>query len=87
MDAWGNVKTSSDPVSSVSYVYNSMGKPVEIDCEGSKTLMEYDAVGNKTSMTDPDAGITTYEYAADGKLLKQTDARGIVTTNTYDELG
>ena len=64
-----------------------MGKPVEIDCEGSKTLMEYDAVGNKTSMTDPDAGITTYEYAADGKLLKQTDARGIVTTNTYDELG
>lgn len=49
--------------------------------------MEYDAVGNKTSMTDPDAGITTYEYAADGKLLKQTDARGIVTTNTYDELG
>lgn len=87
MDAWGNVKTSSDPVSSVSYVYNSMGKPVEIDCEGSKTLMEYDAVGNKTSMTDPDAGTTTYEYAADGKLLKQTDARGIVTTNTYDELG
>lgn len=74
-------------MSSVSYVYNSMGKPVEIDCEGSKTLMEYDAVGNKTSMTDPDAGITTYEYAADGKLLKQTDARGIVTTNTYDELG
>lgn len=86
-DAWGNVKTSSDPVSSVSYVYNSMGKPVEIDCEGSKTLVEYDAVGNKTSMTDPDAGTTTYEYAADGKLLMQTDARGIVTTNTYDELG
>ena len=86
-DAWGNVKTSSDPVSSVSYVYNSMGKPVEIDCEGSKTLVEYDAVGNKTSMTDPDAGTTTYEYAADGKLLKQTDACGIVTTNTYDELG
>lgn len=86
-DAWGNVKTSSDPVSSVSYVYNSMGKPVEIDCEGSKTLVEYDAVGNKTSMTDPDAGTTTYEYAADGKLLKQTDARGIVTTNAYDELG
>lgn len=85
-DAWGNVKTSSDPVSSVSYVYNSMGKPVEINCEGSKTLVEYDAVGNKTSMTDPDAGTTTYEYAADGKLLKQTDARGIVTTNTYDEL-
>ena len=86
-DAWGNVKTSSDPVSSVSYVYNSMGKPVEINCEGSKTLVEYDAVGNKISMTDPDAGTTIYEYAADGKLLKQTDARGIVTTNAYDELG
>lgn len=87
MDAWGNVKTSSDPVSSVSYIYNSMGKPMEIDCEGLKTIIEYDAVGNKISINEPNAGTTTYEYAADGKLLKQIDARGVVTTNTYDNLG
>lgn len=87
MDAWGNVKTSSDPVSSVSYLYNSMGKPVEIECDGAKTFVGYDAVGNKTFISDPDAGSMTYEYAADGKVLEQTDARGFVTTYTYDAWG
>ena len=87
MDAWGNVKTSSDPISSVSYKYNSMGKPMEVTSGYSKITITYDEVGNKSSITDPDAGTTTYEYAADGKLLKQTDARGVVTTNTYDNLG
>lgn len=87
MDAWGNVKTSSDPISSVSYKYNSMGKPMEVTSGDSKITITYDEVGNKSSITDPDAGTTTYEYAADGKLLKQTDARGVVATNTYDNLG
>lgn len=87
MDAWGNVKTSTDPISSVSYKYNSMGKPIEVTSGDSKIIITYDEVGNKSSITDPDAGTTTYEYAADGRLLKQTDARGVVTTNAYDNLG
>ncbi|MBR4601509.1 MAG: VCBS repeat-containing protein [Prevotella sp.] len=87
-DAWGNIKESTDPTgNTVSYVYNSNGKPASVTTNGSAVSMAYDEAGNQTSLTDPDAGSTTYEYAADGKLLAQTDARGIVTTNTYDDLG
>lgn len=49
--------------------------------------MQYDAVGNRTLLGDPDAGITTYTYAADGKVLTQTDARGVKTVNNYDNAG
>ena len=49
--------------------------------------MSYDAAGNQLSLTDPDAGTSTYTYAADGTLLTQTDGRGIKTINNYDDLG
>lgn len=87
-DAWGNVLTSTDPTGGkVSYVYHSNGNPAKITSNGSTVTMTYDAAGNQTSLTDPDAGTTTYTYAADGNLLKQTDAKGVETVNTYDNLG
>lgn len=86
-DAWGNVVKSTDPVSEVTYMYASCGKPSQVTAAGATTVFEYDDVGRQTSMTDPDAGTTTYTYTADGKLLTQTDARGVKTTNTYDDVG
>lgn len=87
MDAWGNVKRSSDPVSSVSYLYNSNGNPSAVSTNGSTVSMSYDEAGNKVSITDPDAGTLSYTYAADGKILSQKDARGIETKYTYDVWG
>lgn len=87
-DAWGNVTTSIDEGGNeVNYVYNSNGKPDKISTNGSEVRMEYDEFGNQISLKDPDAGTTTYEYAADGTILKQKDARGVETVNTYDDLG
>lgn len=87
-DAWGNLLTSTDQAGNeVRYVYYSNGKPASVTTNGSTVSMKYDLAGNQISMTDPDAGTTTYEYAADGTLLKQKDARGIETVNTYDDLG
>lgn len=83
-DAWGNVKSSTDPVSSVSYTYYSNGKPKNIISEGSTVTMGYDAAGNQTSLSDPDAGMVTYEYDALGRLKKQTDARAMETSYSYD---
>lgn len=86
-DAWGNVLTSTDPSGGVvSYTYNSNGLPSAITSNGSTVSISYDEAGNRTSLTDPDAGTSTYEYSADGKVLRQTDARGVVTVNTYDNL-
>lgn len=87
MDAWGNVIKTSDPAGEVTYTYNSNGKPSSCTAYGVTTTMTYDEVGNQTSLIEPNAGTQTYEYAADGTLLKQTDGRGIETINTYDELG
>lgn len=87
-DAWGNVTTAIDEGGNeVSYFYNSNGKPDRVSTNGSEVRMEYDEFGNQISLKDPDAGTTTYEYAADGTILKQKDARGVETINTYDDLG
>ena len=86
-DAWGNLVKSVDPVTQVDYVYSSTGKPVEITTNGAKTYIQYDEVGNKIAVQSPDAGNIRYEYAADGKVMKSTDARHITTTYTYDAQG
>ena len=86
MDAWGNVKTSSDPVSNVTYTYGPAGNPVEVTAAGSTVSLSYDDCGNRTSVSDPDAGTVTTEYDALGRVTRQTDARGKVTVNTYDAL-
>ncbi len=86
-DAWGNIVTSTDPVSSVTYKYYSSGLPHTATSEGATMTMTYDQAGNRTEIDDPDAGVTTSTWSADGKLLSQTDARGIETTYEYNSLG
>lgn len=86
-DAWGNVKTSTDPVSSVSYVYSSVGKPKQAASAGATFSMTYDSQGRQTTLTDPDAGTETYEYDVLDRIVKQTDAKGKVTENDYDAFG
>ena len=85
-DAWGNIIKSVDPVSEVEYRYYSIGKPSSVTTGGATVTMTYDEAGNQLTLSDPDAGITTYTYAADGTLLTQTDGRGVKTTNSYDNL-
>lgn len=86
-DAWGNLVKSSDPVTQVDYVYSSIGKPAKITVNGTTTHFQYDEVGNKIAVQLPDAGNINYEYAADGKVMKFTDARNITTIYTYDAEG
>lgn len=87
-DAWGNIVESIDPQDeSVLYTYGSNGKPSKVTAGTSVVIMQYDAAGNRTLLSDSDAGTHKYEYAADGKLLKHTDAKNVSTTYTYDELG
>ncbi|GAB6012759.1 FG-GAP-like repeat-containing protein, partial [Viscerimonas tarda] len=86
-DAWGNIKTSSDPASSVSYTYNSQGKPKTVTTGGATFSMTYYNTGLQHTLVDPNAGTTTYVYDAAGRMTQQTDGRGKVTTNTYDALG
>ncbi len=86
-DAWGNTVSTTDPASSVEYRYSSNGKPSSITADGATVTIEYDIAGNRTRLSDPDAGTNTYSYAADGTPLSHTDSRGVTTEYTFDNLG
>lgn len=85
-DAWGLLTQSKEPIGTVNYRYKSCGKPFSAAVVSSTVTMAYDACGNQTSLTDPDAGITTYTYNAAGNIVSQTDARGIITRDSLDAL-
>ena len=51
------------------------------------TRYGYDAVGNRTSVTDPLGSVTTYAYDARDRRTTVTDARGFATVTTFDWVG
>ncbi|WKD48572.1 RHS repeat-associated core domain-containing protein [Microbulbifer spongiae] len=55
--------------------------------ETSVTSVEYDNLGRKNRMVDPDKGTWTYGYTGFGELAWQKDAKGQGTAMTYDALG
>lgn len=82
------------------YIYDTLGNLKEVRPQGlgsnDYTYMQYDALGRKTQMTDPDlsgysTGTTripwTYKYDAAGNLIEQDDARAVETVLQYDSLG
>ena len=93
-DPWGNLTTvSHNQCSSASYKIASNGQPTSInynDASGQSytvATMAYDKRGLQSSLTDVDAGKTSYVYDALGRVTKQTDARGNITTKTYNASG
>ena len=86
-DAMGNLHRVTDPVMAMEYRYWSNGKPKEVSCGSNTVRMEYDEAGNRIVLDDPDAGKTTCSYDAEGKILSQTDGRGVTRSYHYDELG
>ncbi|MCP3940005.1 MAG: hypothetical protein GY710_00790 [Desulfobacteraceae bacterium] len=57
-----------------------------IDNYGNLTNMEYDSLGRKTSMDDPDMGHWSYTYDGNDNLLTRTDAKNQTITFKYDSL-
>lgn len=86
-DAWGNVKSVEEPAMNIEYKYYSNGKPQSITTGNSTITMEYDELGRRTKIDDPDAGETVTTYYKNGQLKSETDGRGIETYYIYDDLG
>ncbi len=82
-DVFGNITFIDDGISTIKYTYNAACKPVKISAAGAEYTLEYDELGNRTSLTDPDGGKSTYEYDCFNNVVKQTDAEGNVTENKY----
>lgn len=77
VDAKGNM---------VTYKYDVSGNCVEAKGPSTTVLNEYDKLGNKTKMTDPDLGIIEYGYNSFGELVWQKNAKGIINYE-YDVAG
>jgi RHS repeat-associated protein len=72
---------------STSYSYNAAGDLLEvIDHHNNKTTLNYDILGRKILMNDPDMGYWEYTYDANGNLLSQVDEKMQKVNFYYDEL-
>ena len=69
------------------YLYDTLDRLTRVvDAHNNVTDIDYDWLGRKTSMNDPDMGEWTYSYDSQGNLTQQTDARGQILLFSYDEL-
>ena len=81
------VETNGAETYTTRYGYDAAGQLRSItDHPGNSTTINYDALGRKTAMSDPDLGAWSYAYDRVGNLTARTDARGVTTTFGYDAL-
>lgn len=87
-DPWGNLLKSTRANTSVEYKYNSNGHPSKVTPTGTAALtMKYDINGNRIELDDKATGKMITTYTPDGRIATQTDARGIIKKNTYNDMG
>lgn len=58
-----------------------------IDPKGLNTDYAYNGFGDVLQIDSPDSGTSTFTYDAAGNRATATDARGVVATYSYDDLG
>ncbi len=94
-DAAGKVTSATDNGGTLFYDYDSFGNQTRVFQSTTSPLpamidissMTYDDAGRQMSLTEPNSGISTYEYNAYGELKKQNIANVGETSFTYNDLG
>ncbi|GFZ77571.1 hypothetical protein GCM10011403_20870 [Pseudohongiella nitratireducens] len=94
-DALGQLLLAEDALGGVvEYEYNSVGQLTKLISTGNasdsfniQTTIQYDSLGRRTSLVDPDIGTWSYVYNAYDEMTSQTDSSGQSIAYTYDELG
>ncbi|GAA0948136.1 RHS repeat-associated core domain-containing protein [Virgisporangium aurantiacum] len=80
--------TTADPYQTTGYGYDRLGRMAQVtDPAGNTWASTYDFGGRVTATTDPDRGATEMTYTAAGDLATTKDARDIVLSYRYDDLG
>lgn len=79
--------TSSDSTPYIYFSYDGLGQLIGVqDPRALSTNYSIDGFGNQFASTNPDAGIMEKTFDAAGNVLTSKDARGKVTSFTYDVL-
>lgn len=92
-DVWGRMAQTIDAKEKPTYfrhdAFNSLVRTE--DSLGNVVDIEYDKLGHRTKLSDPDLGQTTYEVDALGRTVKQVSPNqrkaGTATVMSYDDLG
>jgi RHS repeat-associated protein len=85
-DVRGNLTSVSDPGGTITYKLRPDGQPDTIIAPGNiKTVIQYDGYGRRIIITDPSAGVQSYEYDTSGNLKSETDANGKKISYTYNK--
>ena len=85
-----NVEELEEGENTTSYAYNADGSLAWTKVNGqdfTKVSMEYDDMGNRITLIDPDYGKTSSKYDAFGQLTYQETPKGDYTTFEYDRHG
>ena len=70
------------------YWFDGAGNPLRVqDVKGFKINGVYNDFGHRTQVTDPSSGTWFFGYNGYGELKTRTDARGRVSSHSYDKLG
>ena len=85
-DALGNIVEKTDPGGTIQYTYFGNGNLKQANYGSNSLLIEQDGWGQKTKLTDPSAGIYTYEYNGFGEVVRETNPKG-ETNFEYDSGG
>ncbi|MBI5351758.1 MAG: hypothetical protein HZB50_03885 [Chloroflexi bacterium] len=70
----------------ISYQYDAFDRLTDAIRAGNTTHIDYDILGRKKNMNDPDMGSWSYTYDALGNLKSQKDAKNQYTCLYYDAL-
>ena len=89
LNSSGLVASSKDAANnSVTYTYNSLGKPETVLSNGITTTIKYDNRGFQRTLRDANLKDSVkYEYNAYGQLTSQINARKQTTSFKYDKAG
>ncbi|UOG54458.1 RHS repeat domain-containing protein [Leptospira noguchii] len=63
------------------------GVPTKDVSGRNQTYWSYDSFGKLRAESDPDLGVSSYNYNSFGDLTSSTNAKGVTTTLSYDGLG
>lgn len=90
-NAAGWVMRSTDNANTpVDFTYNGFGQltgTIVNNDEDTQTAIDYDVLGRKVLLSDPNTGTIHYDYNALDLMASQTDAKGQVTRYTFDRAG
>ena len=84
------VKSTDAAGNSVVYEYRADGKPLSAQLEGhdeTRMEMDYDGLGHRIMLNDPNYGLSTYEYNIFDEIIRRESPKMDETTFNYDVLG